>query len=59
MTTVVNTHDMNSVIKIGDKISYIYKGELWWEGTKEEVLSTANKELNDFVFATELTKRLK
>ena len=59
MTTVVNTHDMNSVIKIGNKISYIHKGELWWEGTKEEVLSTANKELNDFVFATELTKRLK
>ncbi|OQX72436.1 MAG: ABC transporter ATP-binding protein [Bacteroidetes bacterium 4484_249] len=59
ITTVVNTHDMNSVIKIGDKISYIYKGELWWEGTKEEVLATNNKELNDFVFATELTRRLK
>lgn len=59
MTTVVNTHDMNSVIKIGDTISYIYKGELWWEGDKEHIMDTDNKELNDFVFATELTKRLK
>lgn len=59
MTTVVNTHDMNSVIKIGDKISYIYKGELWWEGDKHQVLSADNKELNDFVFATELTRRLR
>jgi len=59
MTTVVNTHDMNSVIKIGDTISFIYKGELWWEGDKEHILDTDNKELNDFVFATELTKRLK
>ncbi len=59
MTTVVNTHDMNSVIKIGDKISLIYKGELWWEGNKNEILDTDNEELNDFVFGTELTKRLK
>jgi len=59
MTTVVNTHDMNSVIKIGDTISFINKGELWWEGDKEHILDTDNKELNDFVFATELTKRLK
>ncbi len=59
MTTVVNTHDMNSVIKTGDKISYIYKGNLWWEGDKTQILDTDNKELNDFVFDTELTKRLK
>ncbi len=59
MTTVVNTHDMNSVIKIGDTISFIYKGEFWWEGDKNCILDTDNKELNDFVFATELTKRLK
>lgn len=59
MTTVVNTHDMNSVIKIGDKISFIYQGQLWWEGDKKQVLASENKELNDFVFATELTKRLK
>jgi phospholipid/cholesterol/gamma-HCH transport system ATP-binding protein len=47
------------VIKIGDKISLIYKGELWWEGNKNEILNTDNTELNDFVFGTELTKRLK
>ncbi len=59
MTTVVNTHDMNSVIKIGDKVSYIYQGNLWWEGDKHQILNTNNKELNDFVFDTEFTKRLK
>jgi len=59
MTTVVNTHDMNSVIKIGDTISFIYEGQLWWEGDKTQILDTDNKELNDFVFDTELTKRLK
>lgn len=59
MTTVVNTHDMNSVIKIGDKVFYIYKGNLWWEGDKHKILHSDNKELNDFVFDTELTKRLK
>ncbi len=58
MTTVVNTHDMNSVVKIGDTISFIYKGEIWWQGDKHQVLKTDNEELNDFVFATELTKRL-
>ena len=59
ITTVVNTHDMNSVIKIGDSISYIYEGKLWWTGDKDLILDTDNKELNDFVFDTELTKRLK
>ncbi|HPG33052.1 MAG TPA: ATP-binding cassette domain-containing protein [Lentimicrobium sp.] len=58
MTTVINTHDMNSVIEIGDKISYIYKGKLWWEGNKDTILNTNNKELNEFVFATELTRKL-
>jgi phospholipid/cholesterol/gamma-HCH transport system ATP-binding protein len=59
ITTIVNTHDMNSVIKIGDQIAFIYKGELWWEGNKNQILHTDNKELNEFVFDTELTKRLK
>ncbi|MCD4746345.1 MAG: ATP-binding cassette domain-containing protein [Bacteroidales bacterium] len=58
ITTIINTHDMNSVIKIGDKIAFIHDGELWWKGTKHEVLKTSNKELNDFIFATELTKKL-
>ncbi len=59
MTTVINTHDMNSVLQIGEKISYIHNGELWWEGDKTEIMNTDNKELNDFVFATELTRRAK
>ncbi len=59
ITTIVNSHDMNSVLSIGDRVNFIYKGELWWKGTKDEILQTENKELNDFVFGTELTSRLK
>jgi phospholipid/cholesterol/gamma-HCH transport system ATP-binding protein len=59
ITTVVNTHDMNSVIEIGEKISFIYKGQLWWEGTNAEILHTDNQEINDFVYATELLRKLK
>ena len=59
MTTVINTHDMNSVLQIGQKIAFINKGELWWEGDNKEILKTDNKELNDFVFSTELTRRIK
>lgn len=59
ITTIVNTHDMNSVIEVGDKIAFIYKGELWWVGNNEEILHTDNKELNEFVYATELLKKIK
>lgn len=59
MTTIVNTHDMNSVLEIGDKVAFIYEGKLWWEGDKNTILHTDNKELNDFVYATELTKLLR
>ncbi len=59
MTTIINTHDMNSVLNIGDKIAYIYEGNLWWEGNKDNVMHSTNKELNEFIFSTELTKRLK
>jgi len=59
MTTIINSHDMNSVFNIGDKIAFIYEGNLWWEGTKSDVLKSDNKELNDFIFSTELTKRIK
>ncbi len=59
MTTIINTHDMNSVLNIGDKIAYIYEGNLWWEGNKDNVMRSTNKELNEFIFSTELTKRLK
>ncbi|OQX74511.1 MAG: ABC transporter ATP-binding protein [Bacteroidetes bacterium 4484_276] len=59
ITTIINTHDMNSVVEIGDNIIFIYKGELWWEGDKNEILNTDNKEINDFVFSSELTRKLK
>jgi phospholipid/cholesterol/gamma-HCH transport system ATP-binding protein len=59
ITTIVNTHDMNSVLGIGDSVAFIYKGELWWRGDKETILNTKNSELNEFVFGTELTSRLK
>jgi len=59
ITTVVNTHDMNSVLEIGDKIIYLNKGSKWWEGDKNEILDTDNKEINDFVYASELFKRIR
>ena len=59
ITTVINTHDMNSVIEIGDNIAFINKGKLWWEGNKGTIMHTNNQELNDFVFATELTRKLR
>lgn len=59
ITTVINTHDMNSVMEIGDKVSFIHEGNLWWEGSKEDILHTDNAELNNFVYATELLRTLK
>lgn len=59
ITTIVITHDMNSVMEIGDNISFIYKGEKWWEGSKEEILHTENKEVVDFVYASKFLKALK
>lgn len=59
ITTIVITHDMNSVIEIGDHIMFIYKGEMWWEGNKKEILQTDNNEVNDFVYATKFMKELK
>ncbi len=58
ITTIINTHDMNSVLEIGDNIAFIHEGELWWEGDKNEILHTDNTILNEFVFSTELTRRL-
>lgn len=59
MTTIVNTHDMNSVMAIGDKLFFIFKGEKAWEGTKEEVIHSDNPTLNDFVFASKLAKQIR
>lgn len=59
ITTIINTHDMNSVMEIGEKIVFIYEGNKWWEGSKDDILQTDNKELNDFVFASAMAKRAK
>lgn len=59
ITTIINTHDMNSVMEIGDKIGFIYKGDMLWEGNKDEILKADCKELNDFVFASNMAKQLK
>jgi phospholipid/cholesterol/gamma-HCH transport system ATP-binding protein len=59
MTTIVNTHDMNSVMEIGDKVIFISNGSIWWEGTKEDIFDTDNKELNDFIFASKLSQKIK
>ena len=59
ITTIINTHDMNSVMEIGEKIVYIHGGRKWWEGTKEDILHADNRELNDFVFASAMAKRAK
>jgi phospholipid/cholesterol/gamma-HCH transport system ATP-binding protein len=59
ITTIVNTHDMNSVLSVGDTVAFIYNGEIWWQGNKDTILHTDNQKLNEFVFGTELTSRLK
>ena len=59
ITTVINTHDMNSVMEIGDHISYIHDGKIWWQGNTDDLTKSNNKELNSFVFASNLFKRIK
>ena len=59
ITTVVNTHDMNSVIEIGDNIAFIHQGQLAWQGDKDSIINSTIMELNDFVFASKLFKKLR
>ena len=59
ITTIVVTHDMNSVMGIGEKILYLYEGKKWWEGSNGEIITTKNQELNDFIFASKFMKALK
>ncbi|MDR0768832.1 MAG: ATP-binding cassette domain-containing protein [Dysgonamonadaceae bacterium] len=59
ITTVINTHDMNSVMNIGEKIIFINEGHKDWEGTKDEIMMSSNRELSDFVFASDLFKKVK
>lgn len=58
-TTIINTHDMNSVMGIGEHILYIYEGNREWEGTKDEVMSSDNERLNNFIFASDLFRKVK
>jgi phospholipid/cholesterol/gamma-HCH transport system ATP-binding protein len=59
MTTIINTHDMNSVMEIGELIIFISEGVKCWEGNKSEILNSDNEKLNDFVFANALAKQLR
>ena len=59
ITTVINTHDMNSVMEIGEKIVFIKEGHKAWEGTKDEILTSSNQDLNDFIFSSELFRKIK
>ena len=59
ITTIINTHDMNSVLEIGEKVVFLYEGRKWWEGTSAEIMHSDNAELNDFVFASAMAKRTK
>jgi phospholipid/cholesterol/gamma-HCH transport system ATP-binding protein len=59
ITTVVNTHDMNSVMEIGNYIMYMYKGNKEWEGSNKEIIFSKNQRLNDFIFASEFLKDAK
>ncbi len=59
ITTVVNTHDMNSVMEIGNYILYLYQGKKEWEGNNKEIIFSKNKLLNEFIFASEFLKDAK
>ncbi len=59
MTTVINTHDMNSVMGIGDKVVFLHEGLKYWEGTNKEILKITEGELYDFIFASEFLKDLR
>ena len=59
MTTIINTHDMNSVLGIGESILYICDGHKEWEGSKDEIMSATNEKLNSFIFASDLLRKVK
>ncbi|MCE3295601.1 MAG: Sulfate-transporting ATPase [Crocinitomicaceae bacterium] len=58
-TTIVITHDMNSVIEIGDNINFIYEGKNWWQGDSKSIIQTNNPEVVNFVFASEFMKKIR
>ena len=58
ITTVVNTHDMNSVMEIGDTVSFIFQGRLAWRGANTDILDTDNKEVHDFIYASKFAQQM-
>ena len=59
ITTVINTHDMNSVMEIGDKVIFIYKGEKYWEGSRDSIMASDCRELDEFIFASRMARELR
>ena len=59
MTTIMNTHDMNSVMGIGENILYIHGGTVGWTGTKDQIMTSTNEKLNSFIFASDLFRKVK
>ena len=59
MTTIINTHDMNSVMGIGENIIFICDGRKEWQGHKDEIMTSTNEKLNSFIFASDLAKKIK
>ena len=59
ITTIINTHDMNSVMGIGENIIFIYQGEKEWQGQSKDIMTSTNEKLSDFIFASDLLKRMK
>jgi phospholipid/cholesterol/gamma-HCH transport system ATP-binding protein len=59
MTTIMITHDMNSVMEAGDNILFIHQGKAWWQGTRQSLLDSENPELNAFIFASGLMRKVK
>ena len=59
MTTIINTHDMNSVMGIGENIIFIYEGTKEWQGVSSQVMGSSNKRLTDFIFASDLLKNMR
>ncbi len=59
ITTIINTHDMNSVMGIGDNILYIYEGRKEWQGHSKDIMDSDNQKLTDFIFASDLLKKMR
>lgn len=59
ITTIINTHDMNSVMGIGENIIFIYQGEKEWQGQSKDIMTSTNEKLTDFIFASDLLKKMR